>query len=123
MVKGNDIIILLNGTAIAGTKSHRVSTSCGTLEKTSSTQQKWREYEPDRCDWSISVNKLVTLVSDIDSVLLVGTKVTLIVRDRNNTKSLTGSAIVTACETSYVKGNLATGSYSFKGTGALTSGT
>ena len=120
MVKGNDIIILVNNTAVAACKSQRVQTSCGTIEKASASQQSWNEYLPGRADWSVSVNKLMTAVSDIDSVLLVRSVVTIMVRDRNNTKWLTGSAIVTACDTQYTKGNLATGSYSFKGTGPLT---
>lgn len=118
-VKGNDIIILMNGTAIAGCKSQRVQTTCGTIEKASSTQNGWKEYIADRKGWSVTVNKLVTLVSDIRDVLKVGDTVTLIIRDRDNTTSVSGTAICTACDTQFIRGNLATGSYSFTGTGAL----
>ena len=123
MLKGNDIIILLDGTAIAACKSHRVASSCSTEEKASATQQKYREFLPGRTEWGVSVNKLITAVADIDMVLLSGTVVTLVIQNRTGTKTLTGQAIVTACETTYTKGNLATGSYSFKGTGPLTAST
>jgi hypothetical protein len=120
MVKGNDIIILMNGTAIAGCKTHRLQTTCGTLEKASSTQSEWREYLKDRKGWTVTVNKLVTLVADIREVLKVGDTVTLLMKNRDGTTSLTGSAIVTAADTQFTKGNLATGSYSFLGSGPLT---
>ena len=35
-VKGNDIIILKDNTAIAGTQSHRIQNMCGVIEKASS---------------------------------------------------------------------------------------
>jgi NAD(P)H-nitrite reductase large subunit len=120
MVKGNDIIILVNGTAVAGCKTQRLQTTCGSLEKASSTQQEWNEYVAGRAGWTITVNKLVTLVDDIREVLKIRDTVTIVMRDRANTKSLTGTAIVTACDTTYTKGSLATGSYSFLGTGPLT---
>lgn len=119
MVKGNDILILMDGVAIAGCRSHRVQTQCSTIEKASSTQQAWEEYEPGRKGWNVAVNYLVTLVANIDDVLKVGSKVTILIRDRNNSKSISGTAIVVSCETQYTRGNLATGSYQFKGTGAL----
>ena len=119
MVKGNDIIILMNGTAIAACKSHRVQTTCGSFEKASSTQSEWNEYLKGRKGWTITVNKLVTAVADIRDVLKVGDTVTLLMKDRAGTTTLTGSALVTACDTQYTKGNLATGSYSFLGSGPL----
>ena len=119
-VKGNDIIILKGGTAIAGTQSHRIQSMCGVIEKASSSQQGYKEFIADRKEWTVTVNYLVLAAADILKTLEVGTTVTLLMKDRAGTKSLTGSAIITAIDTMYQRGNLARGTYTFKGTGALT---
>lgn len=119
-VKGNDIIILKDNTAIAGTQSHRIQNMCGVIEKASSSQQAYKEFIADRKEWTVTVNYLVLTAADILKTLEVGTTVTLLMKDRDGTKTLSGSAIITAIDTQYQRGTLARGTYTFKGTGALT---
>ena len=118
-MNGNVILIVVDGTPVAGCKTHKVQTKAETIEKASETQQRWREFIPGRSEWGINTNYLVTAVADIRKVLSVGQTVTIVVCDRQNQASLTGQAIITACEQSYACGSLSVGSYSFKGTGAL----
>lgn len=118
-MNGNNIIILKNGTAIAGTKGHKIHTSAGVIEIASDSQQDWREFRKDRKEWSISVNFLVTTAAGIRDVLQVGETYTLVIRDRSNTASLTGTAICTEADEEYTKGSLVKGTFQFKGTGAL----
>lgn len=117
---GNNIIILVDGTAVAGCKTHKVQTKTATIEKASSQQQQWREFIAGRSEWGIDVNYLVVAVADIRKVLWCGRQVTIVVRDRAAGTTLTGSAICTQCEQNYARGSLANGSFSFKGTGQLT---
>lgn len=119
-INGNNILILVDGTAVAGTKTHKVQTKTAVVEKASATQQQWREFIPGRSEWGIDVNYLVTMVADIRKVLWNGRQVTIVVRDRAAGTTLTGSAICTQCEQNYARGALVNGSFSFKGSGPLT---
>lgn len=121
-INGNDIIVLCNGTAIAASRSSEINVSCDTIETASPTQGTWREYLANRKSWSVTVSFLILedATVNIRDVMKVGNSYTLIVRDRNSTYSLTGSAICTQCKQTYTRGNIANGSFSFKGTGALT---
>lgn len=119
-MNGNDILILVDGTAVAACKTHKVQTKTETIEKASSTQQTWCEYIPGRANWGIDTNYLVTTAADIRKVLWVRRVVTIVVRDRSSMATLTGQAIVTQCEQSYACGSLVHGSFSFQGSGPLT---
>ena len=118
-MNGNSIIILKDGTAIAGAKTHDINTSAGTIETSSPNHGEWRTFEPERKEWSVSVSYLVLTAVGIRDVLQVGGVYTIIIRNRSNTSSLTGSAILTQCRQTYTRGNLVQGSFTFKGTGAL----
>lgn len=119
-MNGNDILILVDGVAVAGCKTHKVQTKAEAIEKASATQQEWSEYIPGRASWGIDTNYLVTEAEDISKVLWVRRVVTIVVRDRSSRATLTGQAIVTQCEQSYARGSLVQGSFSFQGSGPLT---
>ena len=120
-INGNNIIITKGGTAIAATKSHEIQSGCELIEISGPTEGSWREYIAGRKEWSINVNYLLLENSrnNVRDVLQVGNIVTLVIKDRSNSYSVTGTAICTACKQTYTEGNLAVGSFSFKGTGAL----
>lgn len=118
-MNGNNIIILKNGTAIASTKSQKIHTSAGVIEVASDTEKEWRVYRKDRKEWSVSVTFLVTTAAGIRNVLNVGETYTLVIRDRSNTYSLTGSAICVEATEEFTKGSLVQGSFQFKGSGKL----
>lgn len=119
-VKGNNIIIQRDGMAIAGVKSQDVTSSADTIEKSSATQQSWREYVTGRKDWNLSVSYLVLNSANAADLLTVGTTYQLSECDRDGNVLVTGSAILTQCRQTSTRGNIAQGSFSFKGTGPLT---
>lgn len=126
-ITGQRIIIgTLSGqtfTPFAAVKTHSMRTGADSIEKASATQQKWREYEPGRLDWSVTLNYLVLedANSNIEDLLKAGQVYTIVSKDRNtDTYKLQGNVICVECRQDYQQGNLTVGSYSFKGTGALT---
>ena len=126
-ITGQRIIIgTLSGqtfTPFAAVKTHSMRTGADSIEKASATQQKWREYEPGRLDWSVTLNYLVLedANSNIEDLLKAGQVYTIVSKDRNtDTYKLQGNVLCVECRQDYQQGNLTVGSYSFKGTGALT---
>ena len=120
---GKDIIMIFSqsGTALASTciKSDEIQTQADTIEKSSATQQDWREYIAGRKEWSVNVSYLVLTAQKITDVLMVGTVFDVTIRDVSSTVSMTGKAILTDCKQSYAVGALAKGSFAFKGSGPL----
>ena len=120
-INGNNIIVLSDGTAIAGTKSDELQVECETIEIASSTDQGWTHYLAGRKSWSLTVGWLLLATTDVRNALTVGSQVTIKFKGRNDTDAngLSGSAIIRTCKITAVKGNLAQGSFQFVGTGPL----
>lgn len=121
-MNGNNVYIMADNTIIAATKSNELQVGCDTIEIASSSQQAWKEYIAGRKEWSMTVSYLVTAVkmSAPQSPLNIGTTYTLKFQNRNTPDDyVTGSAICTQCKITATRGNLCSGSITFKGTGAL----
>jgi len=116
---GNNILVYLNGTAIAGTKSNEIQTDCDMIEVTNQNSAQWRQYLAGRKNWSVSTGFLVLAAADTKKLLNVGTTYTLRFRDRAGTSILQGQAIMKQCKISAARGSLATGSFTFQGSGEL----
>ena len=118
---GNNILVLMGGTAIAGTKSNEIQVDCETIEIASSTDQEWTHHLAGRKSWSLTVSWLLLANTDVRKALQVGSSVTIKFKGRGATDAngLSGSAIIRTCKISAVKGNIATGSFQFVGNGAL----
>ena len=116
---GNNILVFLNGTAIAGTKSNEIQTDCEMIEITNMTSAQWRQFIAGRKQWTVSTGFLVLAGADITKLLTVGTTYTLQFRDRAGSNIIEGQAILKTCKISATRGNLATGAFSFQGTGEL----
>ena len=116
---GNNILVYLNGTAIAGTKSNEIQTDCDMIEVTNQNSAQWRQYLAGRKNWSVSTGFLVLAGADIKKLLNVGTTYTLRFRDRAGSNIIEGQAILKTCKISATRGNLATGAFSFQGSGEL----
>lgn len=116
---GNNILVYLNGTAIAGTKSNEIQTECDMIEVTNANSAQWRQYLAGRKNWSVSTGFLVLAAADTKKLLNVGTTYTLRFRDRAGTSILQGQAIMKQCKISAARGSLATGSFTFQGSGEL----
>ena len=121
-VLGNNIIVLMGGTAIAGTKSDELKVDCKTIEIASASDQGWVHYLAGRKSWSLNVGWLLLANTDVRKALQVGTSVTIKFKGRGATDAsgLSGSAIIKTCKITAVRGNLAQGSFAFVGNGPLT---
>ena len=109
----------MNGTAIAGTKSNQLKTDCQMIEIANPSSGEWQQFMAGRKNWSVQTSFLVTAVADIRKLLTIGTTVTLVFRDRSNTSSVSGQAIVKSCTIESTRGSLAHGDFAFQGTGEL----
>lgn len=118
-VNGNNILIYLNSAVVAGTRSDEVQTDCGLIETASPSTGNWATFLAGRNSWSLNIAWLVTQVSDINRLLLVGSTVTVRILGRGESTGLTGSAIVKTCKMTATRGNLANGTLVLQGSGPL----
>ena len=121
---GKDILLVLSqgGTAIASTaiKSQDVKTKADTIERASSSQQRWKEFVAGRKEWEVTASYLVLTSAKILDLLKVGQTFSVTVKKNgDNTNTVSGTAILTSVRQTAAVGNLAQGSFSFIGTGAL----
>lgn len=117
---GNTLLVYLGSSAIAGTKSNEIQCGCETIEVSSPTQGQWRSFIVGRKEWSVNVSYLVAAATDVgNNILRVGQTYTLRMYNRTGTLILLGQAICTTCKITATRGNLITGSFVFKGNGAL----
>ena len=89
------------------------------IEITNMTSAQWRQFIAGRKQWTVSTGFLVLAGADITKLLTVGTTYTLQFRDRAGSNIIEGQAILKTCKISATRGNLATGAFSFQGTGEL----
>ena len=120
-IQGNNIIVLMNGTAIAGTKSDEIQVDCETIEIASATDQEWVHYITGRKSWSLTVGWLVLANQDVRKLLLAGSVVTIKIKGRgeSDANGLSGAAILKTVKITATRGNLAQGSFAFVGNGPL----
>ena len=121
---GKDVIMTLSqgGTALANTKikSQSIKAQCAVLEKASSTQQDWVEVIAGRKSWSLTVRYLVLAGSQVKDVLKVGQTFSVTMNESGSTTNkVSGTAILSAVDAEYPTGNLAQGTFTFTGSGAL----
>jgi predicted secreted protein len=122
---GKDIILTLTDSssqvlASTAVKSQDIKTHCDAIEKSSETQQTWREFTAGRKDWSLTVTYLLLTAAKVKDLLMVGQTFGVVVQKINdNTNKVTGTAILTDVQQTSTVGNLATGSFTFQGSGPL----
>ena len=116
---GRNLIIKVNGEAVAGARSCTISTDAETIEKASATNAKAREYLPGRTGWQVSCSHLVVDSQYISLPLSVGMVVDVQLVHKDTGIGLKGTAIIKKCDMTMTLGNLAQGSLNLLGTGAL----
>ena len=121
---GKDVILVLSqgGTALASTKikSQSIKAQCAVLEKASSSQQDWVEVIAGRKSWTLTVRYLVLAGSQVKDVLKVGQTFSVTMNESGSTTNkVSGTAILSAVDAEYPTGNLAQGTFTFTGSGAL----
>ena len=119
MKKGNDLIVTVDGTAVAASRSCTIDTECATKEVGMKGSGAWRRYVATRKSWEVSTTYLVGDATAIKSLMgKAGATVDVRWRMRDDeADTMGGKAIVTACKISGTRGNLVQGSFTFKGTG------
>ena len=118
-ILGKNLIVSVNGTAIAGSKSCRLQISGENIERASATNATWREFIAGRKTWTVACDHLLPRTGTPlrSSAAMVNTVVTLTVAVGQDT--LSGSALVKTWEVSGAVGTLAVGSFQFQGSGPL----
>jgi len=121
MLKGNDLIIKLDGTAIAAARSCSLDVRTATIPVSSPQSGNWQHYRAGISSWVVRVNCLVTGVQGM--ILRRRQTYTLRMEVRElSSDFVQGTALCTAVNTTGVRGNMAQGSFEFVGSGALTDG-
>lgn len=120
---GQDIIVILSQgntvVASAAIRSDEINTGCPSIERASATQQGWKEVLAGRKSWSLTLNYLMLAAARLRDVLLIGQMFDVTIRDKSNTSTLTGKALMTAAKQTHTTGNLCHGSFSLEGSGPL----
>lgn len=75
MLHGRNLIIKIDGTAIAGARSCDITRQCDTIEVSSPLSGKDRSFIPGRTDWQVSTSHLVT--TPMADIMQVGSVVEL----------------------------------------------
>ena len=78
-MNGKNLILKVNGTAVAAAKSCSIDTKCDLLEVSSPSDGAWRRFWVGRKEWSVSCSYLLTY-ENLTGVLEIGTIVTLVVQ-------------------------------------------
>lgn len=118
-LQGNNLIIYVDGVAVAAAKSCTVTMEVGSIDTAGSGRTK--ASMPTVKEWSVKTSVLVTSLNG-HFALSGKVRLSVGVRDGNGeltTDRMTGEAIVTSANVSAAVGNLVQGSFSFKGSGAL----
>lgn len=119
-MNGNEIIILVDGVAIFGTKSDEIQVGCETIPISSPSTGDWTAAIAGRKSWAITVGFLVSGTPQIYSAVdMVGTNVIMKIKYRTGTTWLEGTAICTTFKVTATKLNLVQGSFAFQGNGPL----
>lgn len=121
MIHGRKLIVKVGGTAIAGAKSCEIIIKGDQIETASPTTGEWRDFIAGRKEWSVTCGHLIPASGTPlkSNAAMVNTVVTLIIETDMTGDTLTGQAIVETWKASGTVGNLATGTFQFRGKGAL----
>ena len=121
MILGKNLIVHLDGVAIAGNKTCQIELSQDFIKACAPTDSRTFKKIPTTYDWSISVDCLIpnsSLPNNMMDRLIAGTKVLLTFTDSSNQRRA-GFAYIKSCREGGSIGSLATFSVSFESTGPL----
>ena len=121
MILGKNLIVALDGVAVAGAKSCKLNLSQNFKEVCSPTEARVMEKIPTTYDWGISVDCLIpssNLSVALTDKLIKGTKCFITFTDGSG-QNRAGFVYVKNCDESGNVGSLATFSASFESSGAL----
>lgn len=118
MINGRNLLVYTDGVAVAAAQSCKINVKVEDREISRPDFGDTLVFKPGRYEWSVSVSTLVT--EFLSRFSDVGQTVQLTFGVRDTSDSMTGTAILTKSEVSASVGSLVKGSFTFRGTGALT---
>ena len=117
-LQGHNLIIYVDGVAVAAAKSCTVTMEVGSIDTAGSGRTK--ASMPTVKDWSVKTSVLVTSLNGHFALSgKVRLSVAVVDNGETTTDRMTGEAIVTSANVSAAVGNLVQGNFSFKGSGVL----
>jgi len=116
IIHGNNILLMIDGEAVAKAKSCELSVKCDTIETVGTAKAKG--FVRGRYSWTMSASGLV---GDLQLMSQIGSDVEVSMETRDESESLTGAGIITTLKLTATRGNLAQYSVQVTGTGVLTS--
>lgn len=120
-LKGKDLLIYMDGQVVAAAKSCRISMDTEVGEKSKPGGGNTKSFLSGRYEWSVTVNRLVTNVSENFLNLNKVVRLTFVVRNGQTLTDdrMTGNAFVKKSEVIASLASLTQGSFVFQGTGKL----
>lgn len=122
MILGDNLILAINGTPLAASKSCSISKSQSFIEVSSPTSGRWQSFVPKQLGWEISSDCLIGTMDaykTLDAAWKNGTALTVRFYDREYNENETGTAYIDKLDLTASKGSLAKMSVSLKGSGEL----
>ena len=111
---------MLNGDAIAATKSDELQVACEGIPISSPTTGDWTDVIAGRKSWALTTGFLIAATPRFfDCIDMVGMYVILRIKHRTGTVWYEGTALCSQFRVTATKGNLLQGSFSFQGKGKL----
>lgn len=126
ILQGNNLIIKLNGVAIAAAKSCSISVEVKLNDVSDPSDGKWKHSKPGRKFWKISTGQLLKAATAAatpirDSISKIGQTFTISFDCRDlSSDTMSGSAICKSFKTTGSVNNLMVGTFEWEGTGPLT---
>ena len=118
IIKGNNLILSIGGTAVGAAKKCDISISCDVIETASPVSGNAREFVASKSEWSASVSGSLTSLTNMKE--LVGTTAAITFGTRDGLDQVTGNAIITSAKLTGTRGSLCQYTLSLKGSGELT---
>ena len=122
VIHGDDLILALNGTALAASKSCNLEKSQSFIDVSDPTDGRWEACVPQKLAWSLSSDCLLGTMDAYKTLNVAwkaGTALTVRFFDTEYNENETGTVYIEKLSLSASKGNLAKMSVSLKGSGAL----
>ena len=122
MIHGENLILAINGTPLAASKSCNLSKSSSFIEVSSPTEGDWEAFEPSKKGWSMNSDCLLGTMDaykTLDAAWKAGTALTIRFFNTEYDENETGTAYIDSLNLDASKGNLAKMSVSLKGSGPL----
>ena len=129
IINGTDLLLYVNGVAVAHASSHSLSMGMNTLDASTKSSAGWKDLKPGQRSWNISGEHLYAFdaafgATGLMAIFTARSLVTVKFATTNNlNKRFTGSGYLTSLDLNAPNEENSTFSFSIEGTGVLTEAT